>query len=109
MKAKYITLFLSLLSLVLSVALMLTAPRTARADEVMAASARLSKGVVVCHDDDRAVTCWLYSHPSSAEGGIACLPDSQLVLSAKAKRREELRRSCAELDVSPLDCEDSAR
>lgn len=35
----------------------------------------LPRGVMVFHDDARAVTCWLYQ--GSNDGGISCLPDSQ--------------------------------
>jgi hypothetical protein len=33
-------------------------------------------GVSVWHDDARGVTCWIYS--ITQQGGISCLPDSQL-------------------------------
>jgi hypothetical protein len=32
--------------------------------------------VLTWHDDDRQVTCWIYS--AGYQGGISCLPDSQL-------------------------------
>lgn len=35
-------------------------------------------GATVQHDDQRAVTCWVYSNPNAREGGISCLPDWML-------------------------------
>lgn len=35
-------------------------------------------GATVQHDDQRAVTCWVYSSPNAREGGISCLPDWML-------------------------------
>jgi hypothetical protein len=35
-------------------------------------------GTTVQHDDQRGVTCWVYSHPTSREGGVSCLPDWML-------------------------------
>jgi hypothetical protein len=33
-------------------------------------------GVTIWHDDERAVTCWIYTE--SYKGGISCLPDSMV-------------------------------
>lgn len=35
-------------------------------------------GIHVVHDEDRGVTCWVYSLVKNGVGGISCLPDSSL-------------------------------
>lgn len=34
------------------------------------------RNIVVWHDDERAVTCWVFY--DGARGGISCLPDSEV-------------------------------
>ena len=41
-----------------------------------ASAEQLTSTVEVIHDDKRSVTCWVYS--SFYQGGISCIPDSQL-------------------------------
>lgn len=41
-----------------------------------ASAEQLTTTVDVIHDDKRSVTCWVYS--SFYQGGISCIPDSQL-------------------------------
>lgn len=39
--------------------------------------AGLTSSVTVHHDDEHAVTCWIYNWYGNA-GGISCLPDAQI-------------------------------
>lgn len=41
-----------------------------------ASAEQLTTTVEVIHDNKRSVTCWVYS--SFYQGGISCIPDSQL-------------------------------
>lgn len=52
-------------------------------------------GVTVIHDDKRDVTCWVLSYDSS-QGGISCVPDSQLKPEPQAKQTQAPRRRADE-------------
>jgi hypothetical protein len=40
------------------------------------ATATNAETIIVWHDDNRAVTCWVYG--IGHKGGLSCIPDSQL-------------------------------
>ncbi|MCO8161023.1 hypothetical protein NJC38_02515 [Pseudomonas sp. 21LCFQ010] len=48
-------------------------------------------GVTVIHDDKRDVTCWVLSY-AAYQGGISCVPDSQLKPEPSAKQTQAPKR-----------------
>ena len=42
-----------------------------------------SQVIFTYHDDERDVTCWVYSERYRAAGGISCIPDHELTEAAR--------------------------